>query len=69
MGSRYIAATILNLCTRWRLVVGFTTMPVYLWENNPLISSLGPRAGLYFTEKRKVSRPYRKSNDSSVIKP
>jgi hypothetical protein len=73
--ERKCSFTILNFHTRWRWVVSFMPLPLYLpghaaTDNHWLGGRLGPRANLDVMENKNISCPYRKSNpDSSVIQP
>jgi hypothetical protein len=65
---------ILNLNTRWTLVVSFMLLLLYLWGNSPqypLYRRLGgPQSHLDITEKRKISLQCRKSNPNySAVQP
>jgi hypothetical protein len=70
-GCGGIAPRILDLGTRWRWVVSFTTRPLYPRERSPgthLIGSwVGPRAVRKAVVKRKIRSPSRKSNPRTPI--
>jgi hypothetical protein len=62
---RYIF-TLLDLDTRWRLVISFTSRLLY--SRYPLCRWLvGPRAGLDTMKKRKISCHYRESNSGRPV--
>jgi hypothetical protein len=65
-GEWRYCSTILNLDTRWRLVVNFTLLPLYPRENSPVTRWIGgwvcPRADLDAMEKSEISCLCRKSN-------
>jgi hypothetical protein len=70
-GSGDIAPHILDLRTRWRWVVSFTTRPIYLREKAPgthwIGGWVGPRAVLDTVVKRKIPSPRRESNPRTPI--
>jgi hypothetical protein len=70
-GSGGIAPSILDLGTRWRWVVSFTTRPLYPQEKSlcfPLDRGwVGPRAVLDAVVKRKIPSPRRESNPRTPI--
>jgi hypothetical protein len=69
-----IAPCILNLGTRWRLVVSFMTRPLYSRENVPgthwIGGLVGPRAGVDAVAKRQkypLPAPARESNSGRLV--
>jgi hypothetical protein len=66
MGEWSYSSTILDLDTRWRLVVSFTPRPLYPWERSPcthwMRDWVDRRGGLEAVEKRKMVCPCRESN-------
>jgi hypothetical protein len=69
LGSGCIAPRILELVTKWRLVVSFTLRPLYLQGKSPWYhwvgGWVGPRAILATVVKRKILSPFRASNPRS----
>jgi hypothetical protein len=66
MGSRITAPFILNLNTRWRCVINFTSRPLYL-ERKPIVTVeigcwVGLRDGLDVSERRKIPFTCRKTS-------
>jgi hypothetical protein len=68
-----MVACILNLGTRWKRIVSFTSWPLYPWEKNarfPLDRRLGrPQISSGHSGKEKNPCPYCKSNPSSPAQP
>ena len=64
--SRGTAPLVLNLGTRWRQVVNFTSESLYPRKRTPGTHQregwMGPRAGLDVSEKRKICYPCPESN-------
>jgi len=57
-GRRGKAPFVLNLGSRWRLVVNSMPLPLCAWER----TAVGPRTGLDVSEKRKIFYTYRDAN-------
>jgi hypothetical protein len=61
-GSRGIAPCILDLGTRWNLVISFTPQPLYAQGKSPGTRKIGvwvgPRAGVDAVVKRNIHSPF-----------
>jgi hypothetical protein len=70
-GSGGISPRILDLGTRWRWVVSFTSQPLYPQGKSPgthlLEDLVGSRAVLDAVVKKKIPGPRRKSNPKTPI--
>ena len=60
--SRFMEPLILNVATRWRPVMNFTSLPLYPRKKAVAPNGEGARTGVVVLEKSKISYLYRNSN-------